>query len=76
MGPVTIEVLEPLRVIRLGVATEAVTADLTFTARFPAVATEPHVVRRDGVVVTDYMNFFQSGTYDGWVDLARRIVGR
>ena len=77
VGPVTIEVLEPLRVIRLGVATEAVTADLTFTARFPAVATEPHVVRRDGVVVTDYMNFFQSGYYDGTVTVeGRRTVVR
>lgn len=71
IGPVTIEVLEPLRKIRIAVdeAEAGVVANLTFTARFPAVATDPHVVRRDDVVVTDYMNFFQSGRYDGTVVL-------
>jgi hypothetical protein len=72
VGPVTIEVLEPLKKIHIAVHTAEVEADLTFTARFPAVATDPHVVRRDDVVVTDYMNFFQSGRYDGTVVLDGR----
>jgi hypothetical protein len=72
VGPVTIEVLEPLKKIRIAVSTAEVEAELTFTARFPAVATDPHVVRRDGIVVTDYMNFFQSGHYDGTLVLDGR----
>lgn len=82
VGPVTITVLEPLRVIRLAVdAPQAgVVVDLTFTARFPAVTTDPHVVRNaEGTVVTDYMNFFQSGRYDGTVALdgvVQNVVGR
>lgn len=71
VGPVCVTVLEPLSTIRItAAAPEAGAAvDLTFTARFPAVATDPHVVRQDDVVVTDYMNFFQSGRYDGHVTL-------
>lgn len=71
IGPITIEVLEPLRRVRLymDAADAGLVVDLTYTARFPAVATDPHVVRSGDVVVTDYMNFFQSGTYDGRVVL-------
>jgi hypothetical protein len=75
IGPVTIEVIEPLKKIRIAVdaGSDAISADLVFTARFPPVATEPHVVRNAETVVTDYMNFFQSGTYDGTVTLDGRV---
>jgi hypothetical protein len=43
------------------------------------VATERNLIERDGVVVTDYMNFFQSGVYSGVVTadgVERRIESR
>jgi hypothetical protein len=71
VGPIRVAVLEPLRSIQIQADVPAAgsAVDLTFTARFPPVATDPHVVRQDGVVVTDYMNFFQSGYYNGHITL-------
>jgi hypothetical protein len=71
---VAVEVLEPLRALRLraGAPGDPLALDLTWTARFAPVATAPNrIVVRDEVV-TDYMNFFQSGTFDGWVELGGR----
>jgi hypothetical protein len=70
VGPIVIEVVEPLRAVRLvlddpGFADLAF--DLAYTARFPPVATDRNRIERDGVAVTDYMNFFQSGAYTGVV---------
>jgi hypothetical protein len=39
--------------------------DLTFTTRFVPVAADRHRIVQDGEVVTDYLNFFQSGFYNG-----------
>jgi len=70
VGEVSVFVEEPLRRTRLVVqGSDAIAADLTWTARFPPVATTPQRVEQDGVVVTDYMNFFQPGRFDGWVEL-------
>lgn len=62
---------EPLKRTRLvvGGPGQPLAAELTWTARFPPVATEPQRIEQNGVVVTNYMNFFQSGQYDGWVEL-------
>ena len=40
-----------------------VSFDLRYHARFGPVATEPNRIELRGEVVTDYMNFFQSGVY-------------
>jgi hypothetical protein len=69
VGPVSIEVLEPLKRIRITAAAQDVQVDLVYTARFPAAATDAHLIESDGVAVTDYMNFFQSGWYDGSIVL-------
>lgn len=69
VGGIEVEVLEPLKRIALRYADDQLTVDLTWTARFPPVATSPQRVEQHGEVVTDYMNFFQSGVYDGVVEL-------
>jgi hypothetical protein len=76
VGAVTVEALRPLEEIHIAVEDETLglAADLTFTARFPAVATEPNRIEQDGRVVTDYMNFFQSGLYSGTVNAGGRLI--
>jgi hypothetical protein len=71
IGSITVDVLEPLERIRIAVDEPALDlrAELTYTARFPPVVTEPHLIEQDGVPVTHYMNFFQSGCYDGTIDV-------
>jgi hypothetical protein len=82
VGPITIEVLEPLRRVRLVLDDPAfadLAFDLTYTARFPPAATDRNRIERNGEVVTDYMNFFQSGRYDGVVRAGgeeRRVENR
>jgi hypothetical protein len=68
-GPVRIEVIEPLEEIRLVLEEPGFPAsfDLRYRARFAPVATEPNRIEVGGEVVTDYMNFFQSGLYSGTV---------
>ena len=74
IGSVTIEVEDPLRRIRLQThkPDAPIAVDLTFTGRFPAVASQPHLIEQDGEAVTHYMNFFQSGVYDGTIRVADR----
>ncbi|MHB1538607.1 MAG: hypothetical protein ACYCUM_10745 [Solirubrobacteraceae bacterium] len=71
---VCVEVLRPLERVRLryGGGADELALDLTYTARFPPVATTPVRVEREGALVTHYMNFFQSGFYDGWVQFEGR----
>jgi len=67
VGPIRIEVVRPLREVRLVLDDPGfpVSFDLTYVARFPPVATERNLIEVRGEVVTDYMNFFQSGRYSG-----------
>lgn len=69
VGPIRIESLVPLRTVRLVLddAGFGLAFDLTYEARFPPVASGRNRIERQGEVVTDYMNFFQSGTYSGVV---------
>jgi hypothetical protein len=68
-GPVRIEVVRPLEEVRLVLDEPGfpVSFDLRYRARFRPVATEPNRIEARGEVVTDYMNFFQSGVYSGTV---------
>jgi hypothetical protein len=67
-GPISIEVIEPLRKVRLRVAPNrwGVTADLVMEAR-SLPAEEPHFFRRDehGAIVQDYTRFTQHCTWTG-----------
>src|SRR4051794_32225244 len=69
VGPVRIEVLEPLERVRLALDDPGgpLAFDLVYEARFAPVATERNLIELKGEVVTDYMNFFQSGSYSGTV---------
>ena len=68
VGPITIDVIEPLKKIRLvAVASDAtpVSFDISFTAR-----TQPYQLRRGTMkakyeIVWDQSHMFQSGTYNG-----------
>jgi hypothetical protein len=69
VGPITVEVLEPMRSLRVVVdaVSSGLEADVVFRARTAAVA-EPHFRRFDGVrAVFDYTRFTQWGAWDGWV---------
>jgi hypothetical protein len=82
VGPIRIDAIAPLREVRLVLEEESgfgLAFDLTYHARFPPVATERNRIERHGHVVTDYMNFLQSGVYSGVVHARgteRRIVSR
>lgn len=69
VGPLAIDVLEPLRRLRIRVGENAsgLSADLTFAARAPAIK-EPRFTWRIGPrTVFDYTRLTQNGTYTGWV---------
>lgn len=75
-GPIRIEVIAPLRRLRVIVDGEGIAADLTFTGRaFPIE--EPRFTFRVGArTVMDYTRLTQNGHYEGWiaVDGARTVL--
>lgn len=71
VGPIEIEVIEPLNVLRLTCndPDNGITADLTFTARFPAIE-EPRFTRRQGAMtMMDYTRLTQNGSYEGHIEV-------
>jgi hypothetical protein len=71
----------PLREVELQYAdpSGSLALELTYRSRFAPLPTTPLLVQQEGRVATHYMNFFQSGVYDGWVEVDGRrheIVGR
>lgn len=75
-GPIRIEVVEPLRVLRVVVddAEHGIGCDLTWHARTLAVE-EDHFHRMSGTrVVMDYTRLTQFGTWQGWVRTGDREV--
>ena len=74
IGPITIEVLEPLEALRIVVTDQGagLAADLTFRSRFPAIE-EPRFRRRVGsMTLMDYTRLTQNGVYDGWIEFDGR----
>jgi hypothetical protein len=71
VGPIEIEVIEPLEVLRLLIDSTAhgIKADLRFNARVNAIE-EPRFTRRAGsMMLMDYTRLTQNGTYQGWLEL-------
>lgn len=71
IGPIRIEVVEPMHVLRVSVDApeHGVAADLTFTSRSAAIE-EPHYWWRVGVrAIFDYTRFTQFGEWTGWIDV-------
>lgn len=69
VGPIRIEVVEPLKVLRVTVDGEGLKADLTFTGRaFPIE--EPRFIHRIGPrTFMDYTRLTQNGHYTGWIEI-------
>jgi len=85
VGPIAVEVVEPLKTLRVRVAKNdhGIAADLTFEARAKPVE-EPRFTYRQGPrTMMDYTRLTQNGTYEGFVavkgkriDVARdNVVG-
>jgi len=76
VGPISIEVVEPLKTLRLRVAENqhGMAADLTFHARALAVE-EPRFTYRIGPrTVLDYTRLTQNGAYEGFIEYDGRRV--
>jgi hypothetical protein len=67
VGPIRIEVIEPLEKLRLVCEDEApgLACDLTFTGSFPAVMEQPHVMRSGTRPIIAASRFAQVGTWSG-----------
>jgi hypothetical protein len=72
VGPLAIEIEEPMRTLRLRVAPNewGVSADLRFAARSAAVEEPRFVHREQGRLVMDVTRFTQFGSWDGWLEAA------
>jgi hypothetical protein len=71
LGPIKVEIVEPLRTLRISVDApeQGLRAELTFEHRSPAVE-EGHFLLRAGVrVLFDYTRLTQFGEWYGWIEL-------
>ncbi|PKQ09938.1 MAG: hypothetical protein CVT73_00115 [Alphaproteobacteria bacterium HGW-Alphaproteobacteria-12] len=76
VGPISIEVVEPLQSLRIRVADNeyGIEADVTFSGRAPALE-EPRFTRRNGPrMLMDLTRLTQNGTYEGWIKVAGRRI--
>ena len=74
VGPISIDVVEPLARLRLKVDApdQGVRADITFAARSAPVE-EPRFTRRNGPrTLLDYTRLTQNGRYGGWIEVDGR----
>ncbi len=74
VGPIRVEVVEPLRVLRVLVdaPAEGLRAELTFRGR-SAPLEEPHFLQQSGNrVLFDYTRLTQFGRWEGWVEVGGR----
>jgi hypothetical protein len=77
VGPIRVEVVEPLRTLRVLVDApeHSLRADLTFRYRSPAIE-EPHFHLRAGIrTMFDYTRLTQFGTWSGWIELDGERIG-
>ena len=73
VGPLTYEVIEPFRQLRIALAPNAaqpISFDLVFTDRLPAFFEGPDQVVAGGRVVSDLLRYHQSGTVSGWIEVS------
>jgi hypothetical protein len=68
-GPLRIEVLEPLRRIRLHIAHEGFRGELDWAASLPAQEEHQHFKRKFGRVIEDYSRYDQIGECSGWLEI-------
>lgn len=72
VGPLGIEVLEPLHQLRVTCAgaDHQVSLDLTWTGSGPAFEEARHQWRSHGRTMIDTMRFAQTGRWEGWIEAA------
>lgn len=71
VDPISIEVVQPFQSIRIRVEPTAdsdTSADLIWTARWPASEEAPHFIRKRGRVTDNYRRYEQLGSCTGWFD--------
>ena len=70
VGPYSVEVVEPLRTIRVRLEeTEGIAADLTWAGSFPVIQEERHLLRSGSRVTLDAQRFAQVGTWSGHLSI-------
>jgi hypothetical protein len=70
VGPYRIEVVEPLRELRLTLEeTEGIAADLTWRGSFDVVQEQPHLMRTGNRITLDAQRFAQVGTWEGTLSI-------
>lgn len=74
VGPISIEVVEPLKRLIIRVDGKGIKAEISFTGRvFPIE--EPRFVHRIGPrTMMDYTRMTQNGSYSGWIEVDGRRV--
>jgi hypothetical protein len=78
IGPLRIEVVEPLRAIRYVVSENdhGLTADVTFRARTEAIEEPRQQIVRNNVPMMDYTRLTQWGTWQGTITLPTGVADR
>jgi len=76
IGPLRIEIVEPLRVVRYIVADNdtGITADVTFRARTDAIEEPRQQIVRNNVPMMDYTRLTQWGTWEGTITLPSGVT--
>ncbi len=76
VGPITVEVVEPLREIRLVIAPNehGLSGDLLFRARTAAIEEPKQTIIRNNTKIMDYTRLTQWGTWEGTVTVGDRTV--
>ena len=71
LGPIEVQVIEPLRVLRflVNAPQHGVRADLTFQARTPVIQEPRQTLMSGQKVMMDSTRLDQSGTWEGWIEL-------
>ncbi len=75
-GPLVVEVLEPMRVLRCRAAPgdQGVSYDLTFRAETGAIDEGRLQLAREGLTYIDQTRFMQYGTWEGWIEVDGKRV--
>lgn len=69
VGGYHVEVLDPLRRIRVVCTDDQVSADLTWTGAFPPIQEQPHLILSDHRPIIDASRFVQVGSWAGTLRL-------
>lgn len=76
VGPISVDVVEPLQVLRIRVAENehGLKADITYRGRAPALK-EPRFTRRQGArTLMDVTRLTQNGTWEGWIEVKGKRI--